>query len=194
MKLQLFYPVNPWKLNQPYGVPNPALYSQFGFTCHNGVDVAHGSDKLVRAPFNGIIVRMGYQPNGGGIFLGIISKEKYDFPDGKRCQVLIDSLHHASNLVKEGQEVPVGSVLAIQGNTGLSTGPHTHFQFRRVDWDGANFTVLDKNDANGSFDPTPYWTGVYAQNYETTRQTLIKYVSYLQAYLEKLKYAQANKA
>lgn len=112
-------------------------------------------------PFKGEIVKIGNQPAGGGIFAGAISEE-YDFPDGK-YRVLFDCLHMESITAKVGDKLEIGEEIGVQDNTGAATtGPHTHGQWRRVTWDGKVINTVDKNDANNSFDPTPYWTGKYA--------------------------------
>lgn len=160
--MKLHYPVKPWRLTQTWGVVNPA-YQQFGFNRHNGIDVALGRNAIVRAPFDCQVVRVGYQPNGGGVFMGVISDEEYDF-NGLKARVLIDALHLQAIKATEGQKLAAGDIMAIADNTGWSTGPHTHFQFRRVSWDGIKFTNLEINDANNSFDPTPYWSGLYAED------------------------------
>jgi murein DD-endopeptidase MepM/ murein hydrolase activator NlpD len=207
MKFQLSYSVYPWALNQQWGTLDPKDYSQFDFTRHNGQDVHMGSDKLVRAPFAGTLVRTGNQPTGGGIFCGFLSDDTFDFdafvcktpalaadgsPDGieisfpaAQARVLIDFLHLESISAIEGQHYNEGDVLAIQDNTGFSTGPHTHEQHRReyvkpipggMDVSpayrvlGDNYLEdVDKNDANNSFDPTSFYTGTYAQTAATMR-------------------------
>lgn len=168
--LRLYYPAKPFRINQAWGIYNPA-YQQFGFSRHNGVDLALGIDKTLYAPVDGTIVRTGNQPTGGGIFLGLMSDVK-QFPDGQ-CRVLIDLLHCDHLLVKDGDVVKAGDKLAVADNTGFSTGPHTHMQPRRVSYwngkvgDALSWTPADKNDANDSFDPTPYWTGIHAQDIRT---------------------------
>ena len=161
MKPEFWYPVKPYVVTQKWGVPDE-IYRQFGFGLHNGVDVALGADSKVYAPFDCQVVKNGFQPNGGGIYCGVISINEYTFPDGVTCKVLVDSLHLKQILVTEGQTLQCGDVIAIADNTGFSTGPHTHFQFRRVSWDGKVITTLDTNDANNSFDQTPYFNGHFA--------------------------------
>lgn len=168
MNLKLYYPAKPFQLNQAWGILNP-IYQQFGFSRHNGIDIALGTDKKLYAPCDGQVVRIGNQPTGGGNFFGIMT-DRYTFVDGE-FRVLIDFLHCESILVKEGDVLKTGDFMAIADNTGFSTGPHTHIQPRRVKfWNlssGANltWTPQDINDENGSFDPMPYFTGYYAVNY-----------------------------
>jgi murein DD-endopeptidase MepM/ murein hydrolase activator NlpD len=38
--------------------------------------------------------------------------------------------HLAKSLVKEGQRVKRGDVIALVGSTGLSTGPHLHYMVK----------------------------------------------------------------
>lgn len=177
MKLELFYPVRIYKVNSHWGVfvedpnnPGHSIYEKFGFKLHNGEDLALVDGQEIRAPFDCVVVRAGtrengmWQPNGGGIYLGLLSKNFYDFPDGT-YQVLIDFLHCQELKVKEGDEVKVGELVALGDSTGFVTGAHTHMQPRRVIWVNRTLTFIDKNDANGSFDPDPYWNGHYADEW-----------------------------
>lgn len=190
-KLRLYYPAKPFVLTQGWGILNP-IYNQFGFSRHNGVDFRLGDDGMIRAPFDGVIVRTGNQPNGGGIFLGLISQEKFLFEDGKICNVLLDLLHLDHVLVSEGAVVKTGDVLAKADNTGLSTGPHTHMQPRRaLGWNGEAGDQLawipaDLNDANNTFDPQPYWTGIHAQDVQKTIGRLQAIIPLLKSLVELL--------
>lgn len=167
MRLSLIYPTKPYikNLKNPWGFYDPANYSQFGFTRHNGEDFALGNPPELRSPFDSEVIRTGNQPKGGGLFAGLLSQQEYDFDDGIKCRVLIDFLHCKEIKVKEGDKLKIGDLIAIADNTGFSTGPHTHGQYRRVNWDGKTITTIDKNDANNSFDPTPYWSGLYYDQY-----------------------------
>lgn len=163
-RLSLYYECQPFKINQKWGIKD-LLYEQFGFSRHNGLDIAHGYNSRLRAPFPFQVYRTLWQPNGGGKVLSIVSLEKYDFPDGKKYHVLMDYMHLDKYVKTQGQGM-TGDLIAIAGNTGLSTGPHTHIQARRVKKSGSSWVDLDKNDANGSFDQLPYYNGLYAVNYK----------------------------
>ncbi len=114
-----------------------------------------------------------WEPAGGGIFISVLSDAEYSFDDGKVAYVLADYLHCDRLIQPEGEGVLTGTVLAVADNTGFSTGPHTHIQVRRVRkmplpapagtqayriGDGFFLQNVDANDANGSFDPTPYFS------------------------------------
>ena len=175
MDPKFYYPIKPHVLTQGWGTLNPEVYSQFGFTRHNGLDHKLAPDNKIYAPCNGIIVKRAFQPNGGGIFVGMITGESdfpafqnttpdnaiVDFP-ALKARVLIDFLHCQNILVNEGDIVVKGQLIAIGDNTGFSTGPHCHTQWRRVSWDGKVINTLDINDANNSFDPTQFFNGKYA--------------------------------
>lgn len=165
MKLELFYPVKPYIVNQPWGVKND-FYKQFGFSQHNGVDIRNFGK--VYAELDCEYYRSVWQPNGGGLTLGVLSTNTYDFPDGQ-YRILIDYLHLSSIILPVGKKAKVGELIAIPGNTGVTTGPHCHIQYRRVMVNGAKVEEVDKNDAHNSFDPDDpikgYRNGWYAVDY-----------------------------
>lgn len=136
-------------------MPNPD-YLQFGFGKHNGIDVLPGIAKLVRAPFDFEHIETGNQITGGGIYNGILSKHIYTFPNGLMGRVLWDSLHLERSTALIGKTGRAGDIVGIADNTGFSTGIHTHFQPRKVSYNGNKFTFLEKNDAHDSFDPMPF--------------------------------------
>jgi murein DD-endopeptidase MepM/ murein hydrolase activator NlpD len=52
--------------------------------------------------------------------------------------------HNQKNKVRLGEKVEQGQVIALLGNTGQSTGPHVHFEMRRVNRAVDPRTVLPK--------------------------------------------------
>jgi len=83
---------------------------------HNGVDIACPTGSAVVAPADGKILRLWTDPRGG-MSLSMVSN------DGVR----FGFAHLENRLVKQGQEVREGDVIALSGNTGHTTGPHLHF-------------------------------------------------------------------
>ena len=176
MRLELHYPVNPHRVNQSWGIYNP-VYEKFGFSRHNGIDIGLKNGQPIYCPIDAKIVKVGNQPSGGGVFVGLLSTQEYQFDDGKSAYVLIDFLHCQSIEVNEGQLVLTGDFIAFGDNTGFSTGSHTHMQCRRVTKD---LTSIDSNDANNTFDQSLYWNGYYA----TDKPILLKILSLLKNFFK----------
>jgi len=158
--LKLAYEAKPFTITQKWGVYAPSLYSQYGFTNHNGLDISHGINRRLRAPFDYQVYRTLWQPNGGGNVLSILSTRQYESPHGL-AYVLIDYLHLDKYLKAQGNG-STGDLLALAGSSGVVYGAHTHIQHRWVRKDGDKLIYLDKNKANGSFDPMEFYTGIYA--------------------------------
>lgn len=171
-KLSIPYEVKPWRVTQPWGVHRPDIYEQFGFTDHNGTDVAHGNGSEIRAPFDFEVQQVLWQPNGGGHVIGIISREEYEHPDGKPANVQVDYMHNAQNLLQPGDTGTTGDLVAIAGNTGFSTGPHTHIRYKWQRRKGSRWVDVDKNSAQNSFDPTNYYNGDYAEDIWRMKQQI----------------------
>jgi murein DD-endopeptidase MepM/ murein hydrolase activator NlpD len=88
-----------------------------GVMLHNGIDIATRMATPITAPASGIVSYVGYH-NG----LGKMVKINH----GYGIQTLYG---HLSNFnVQAGHRVKRGDVIAYVGNTGLSTGPHLHYE------------------------------------------------------------------
>jgi len=87
---------------------------------HNGLDIAVPSGTNVKAVDHGIVVVCGWQ-GGYGNYIAIKHGNGISSCYG----------HNSKLLVKNGQRVSKGQVIARAGSTGLSTGPHLHFEIRR---------------------------------------------------------------
>jgi len=86
---------------------------------HDGIDISvpYGAD--VKAAASGTVIFSGSK-NGYGNLVQI------DHGFG----IITAYGHNSKNLVKEGQKVRKGEVIAKAGSTGISTGPHVHFEVR----------------------------------------------------------------
>lgn len=84
---------------------------------HEGLDIAARMHSSIKAPADGIVVRAG-RDYGLGVMIEI------DHGYG----ILSRYGHNSKNLVKVGDHVKRGEVIAYVGNTGRSTGPHLHYE------------------------------------------------------------------
>jgi murein DD-endopeptidase MepM/ murein hydrolase activator NlpD len=87
---------------------------------HNGLDFGAEHGSPIRAADNGVVIAAGWEGGYGNTVI-------IDHGNG------ISTLYgHASELyVAVGQPVQRGQVVAAVGSTGLSTGPHLHFEVRQ---------------------------------------------------------------
>ena len=86
-------------------------------TYHKGVDFAVPIGTAVMASCGGTVTRAGWG-SGYGYCVYI------QHPDGRSTRYG----HLSKVLVKAGQTVSQGQKIALSGNTGVSTGPHLHFE------------------------------------------------------------------
>lgn len=87
---------------------------------HNGIDIDVPVGTMVRAAAPGKVQLISEDPEGYGTMLVLQHADGYLTIYG----------HLSSILVANGQYVEVGQPIAESGNTGLSTGPHLHFEIR----------------------------------------------------------------
>jgi murein DD-endopeptidase MepM/ murein hydrolase activator NlpD len=91
-----------------------------GIEFHYGIDLAAPSGTPIYAPAAGTVVFSDW--NGGYGRLIIIDH-------GYGIKTLY--AHNSQNLVKVGETVKRGELIGRLGSTGVSTGPHTHFEIRQ---------------------------------------------------------------
>lgn len=186
--LKIHFPFKPFKVTQRWGNPNTAYQGPFGFGHHNGIDANTGrldwknkpfTDYPVYCPVEGFTVQLvRYVPNGGGNEMWLISDTPVQIGE-EECYAYIPLCHAKKILVKPGDHPKVGELLMIADNTGFSTGLHTHMGLYRVGWDGIRVTkYLDTNDMNGSYDPSEFLTGQYANDLATLPTLILNGLRY----------------
>lgn len=89
------------------------------FYIHNGIDISTGrSGDAILAAANGQVVSVNNDPAGYGNYVIIRHRHGY----------YTRYAHMLSSRVRLGQRVQQGDVIGHIGNTGMSTGPHLHFE------------------------------------------------------------------
>ncbi len=87
---------------------------------HKGIDIAWAYGVPIVAPANGKILNVAYEGNGLGNY--VVIRHKYGFYTRYG--------HLEKYIVQKGQDVRRGQVIGYMGSTGLSTGPHLHYEVR----------------------------------------------------------------
>ena len=89
---------------------------------HPGLDLPVPNGKPVLASMEGIVLFNGYAEGYGRM---IVIKHKNNY--------ITRYAHNNVNLVKKGDFVKKGQIIALTGSTGNSTGNHLHFELRCMD-------------------------------------------------------------
>ena len=127
-----------FKLTSNYGWRTDPITGKKKF--HNGVDFSmpENNELIVPPKFDNSKVRLAQADKYGGKYIQIERRS-----DGKGYY----NLHVKTFKKKVGDIVHTGDLLALSGNTGLSTGPHTHIGVQK------DADVWDSHE-----DPMPYIT------------------------------------
>ncbi len=116
---QLLWPVpSNSRISSHYGYRTHPVTGE-KYKLHAGMDVPASMGTPVVASADGTVISSGY--NGGYGYAVVISH-------GGGLSTLY--AHNSTLYVKAGESVTRGQQIALSGNTGLSTGPHVHFEVR----------------------------------------------------------------
>jgi murein DD-endopeptidase MepM/ murein hydrolase activator NlpD len=124
-------------LTSPFGTRRSPFTKQIGQ--HAGLDLAAKVGTPIYAPADGVVVFAGRYPvkqSVGWWRYGNLVALRH----GERFITLYG--HCEQIIVRQGQKVKQGEMLATVGNTGWSTSPHLHYEVRRLEEDG-NFVPVD---------------------------------------------------
>ena len=89
---------------------------------HNGLDIAVAENTQAVAVKSGVVTEVRNSETLGKVL-------KYQTEDGYTVMYA----HLNDVLVKKGENIKQGQIVAMTGNTGLSTGPHIHYSVWRGD-------------------------------------------------------------
>jgi murein DD-endopeptidase MepM/ murein hydrolase activator NlpD len=106
-----------WPIEQVKGLSS-VLGLRWG-VLHTGIDIPALNGTPIRAVMEGRVIEEGYN-NGYGKVITI----------EHRNGVITRYAHNSANLVRQGDYVQKGQIIALVGSTGQSTGNHLHFEVR----------------------------------------------------------------
>lgn len=165
-RLELWYPVKPYSVNQPFGANLPCvenfgtpaqniimgadnatcpvgydkLYPHFGMSGHNGIDLMAG-EQPVYAACDGVVVEMQTVP-ARGFGLGILTNEPVDLDGFGTHYVKLRYWHLKYFIVEVGDVVKIGQQIGVSNNTGYSSANHLHFEGQPMDKDSGGHPIL----------------------------------------------------
>lgn len=129
-----------------YNQDGKCVYVLMGFDGHNGIDFALPIGTKLTAVSDGKINKTIHQKNGYGNHLRLHCTQ-----GDTNFEVIY--AHCSKFLVKQGESVSKGQIIAESGDSGFSSGPHLHFGLRIIDERG---NVLNHgNGYKGSIDALP---------------------------------------
>jgi len=105
-------------ISSPYGYRDHPVHGERKF--HTGVDLSVPSGSEVKATADGIVSFAGWTENSGIV---VVAEHGHGFSTAYA--------HNRKALVRVGQRIARGDVIAMSGSTGLSTGPHVHYEIWR---------------------------------------------------------------
>ncbi len=105
----------PGRISSSYGYREHPMYGDEKF--HSGLDISVPLQTPVKSTADGIVSFSGWTPGGGNT---VVVEHGHGFSTAYA--------HNKKLLVKIGQRVSRGESLALSGSTGVSTGPHVHYE------------------------------------------------------------------
>lgn len=118
------FPLSEGVVTSSYGERESPFTKRVHF--HHGIDIAAPYGTEVYASLEGTVEETGYN-NILGNYIVLSHSNEFHTIYG----------HMEKILVKEGTDIGTGTIIGVVGSTGLSTGPHLHFEIRRAgeSWD-----------------------------------------------------------
>ncbi|WP_223294127.1 M23 family metallopeptidase [Chlorobium limicola] len=106
------------KITSGYGMRLHPIYKVIKF--HSGTDFSAPEGTRVRSTGDGIVTYSGYDRGYG---------QQVTISHGYGFKTLY--AHLSKSLVRQGQRISRGEIIALSGNTGMSTGPHLHYEVQK---------------------------------------------------------------
>jgi murein DD-endopeptidase MepM/ murein hydrolase activator NlpD len=119
-------PMASWQVTQLFGCTGFVFEPRLGDCAHfhSGIDLAGPAGSAVYSVLPGLVEVLAPAGYGGGYGIHVLVHH-----DGASLTMYA---HLLMATVLSGQKVVAGALIGYQGSTGLSTGPHLHFEVRRA--------------------------------------------------------------
>ena len=112
---ELYWPVNSRNITSEFGIRRHPILNEEKI--HRGVDIAVKEGEAVYSGIDGIVTYAGEKGNYGNMI-------ELERDDGLRIRYA----HLSKITVNIGETVSTGQKIGESGNTGMSTGPHLHYE------------------------------------------------------------------
>ena len=145
----MFYLIEPLDkiyITQGFGA-NPQIYKKYGMKGHDGIDyrVRFADSPLgrryVSAAADGVVEVVRWDIKGYGVHVRVRHSDGSMTIYG----------HLTKPYVSKGDQVKAAQIIGLSGNTGDSTAPHLHFEYRPAGWEKKT-----NNGYAGAVDPSPF--------------------------------------
>lgn len=118
-QIPIGYPIKYTRVTAPYGWREHPINKNREF--HKGIDLKQKKGYAIKSPASGIVTYASFQGSKG---YGNLVKIAHNFS-------FVSIYGHLNSIkVKHGQFVKKGDILGYVGSTGLSTGPHLHYEIK----------------------------------------------------------------
>ena len=193
-RLELQYPTKPYTVTQNFGDNNacvydaPALpiskrkiigkvngvcpvryielYPILGMKGHTGIDSIPGNSvPCFHAGPEGTVKEISTEPERG-LGVGIVSNDKFLMDSHGNHYAKCRYWHFERSLVKLGDTVKTGDLIGYCDSTGISGGPHLHFELKPVEPIANVYINFEQNNGYyGAIDPAPFFSGQHAKDF-----------------------------
>lgn len=109
-----------FRISSAYGYRIHPIFKTRRF--HSGIDIHANQGDSIAAANGGTVIYAGWRNGYGNTVI---------LDHGGGITTLYAHIMNRGILVKDGQKVSMGDVIAKVGSTGWSTGPHLHFEYRK---------------------------------------------------------------
>lgn len=109
---------------------NVSLYQHMGWGPHKGLDIPVVTGTEIYASHDGVVRKTSESLSQG---IGVVLRQE------GVCETVY--WHNKNNVVKVGDTVKAGDLIAYSDNTGMSGGPHLHWEYKP--FNGTSYEAVD---------------------------------------------------